>query len=103
LGTSSLTPDSPPLTGAFTQPRRNSMTRKPLRILLQILLLGLLLSAPSVAYADAITMGSVSFSSLQITPAAGTILFTPPTAATATTQALNSFGNNDIDFSNTLP
>jgi len=48
-------------------------------------------------------MGSVSFSSLQITPAAGTILFTPPTAATATTQALNSFGNNDIDFSNTLP
>jgi hypothetical protein len=45
----------------------------------------------------------VSFSNLQITPAVGTVLFVPPTAATATTQALNSFGNLDIDFSNTLP
>ena len=79
------------------------MTRRSLKIFVQILLLGLLLSAPSIAYADAITMGSVSFSNLQITPAAGTVLFTAPTAVTATTQALNNFGQNDIDFSNTRP
>lgn len=79
------------------------MTRRSLKTFVQILLLGLLLSTPSVAYADAIIMGSVSFSNLQITPAAGTIMFTPPTTLTATTQALNSFADNDIDFSNTLP
>lgn len=79
------------------------MTRRSLKPFVQILLLGLLLSAPSVAYADAIIMSSVSFSNLQITPAAGTIMFAPPTAATATTQALNSSGGNSIGFSNTLP
>jgi len=80
------------------------MTRKPLRILLQILLLGLLLGATSTAYADAIAISSVSFTNLQITPAAGTILF-GANQASATVQALNSLApvENDIDFSNTLP
>ena len=78
------------------------MTRKPLRILLQILLLGLLLGATSTAYADAIAISSVSFTNLQITPAAGTILF-GANQASATVQALNSLVENDIDFSNTLP
>jgi hypothetical protein len=79
------------------------MTRRSIKPFVQILLLGLLLSVPSIAHADAITMSSVSFSSLQITPAAGTIMFTAPTAVTATTQALISLGENDIDFSNTQP
>jgi hypothetical protein len=78
------------------------MTRKPLRILLQILLLGLLLSATSTAYADAIAISSVSFTNLQITPAAGTIMF-GVNQSNATVQALNSLGENDINFSNAQP
>jgi hypothetical protein len=52
------------------------MRRKSLRTFLQILLLGLLLGTTSSAYADAISITSVSLSNLQIVPTAGMIVFT---------------------------
>lgn len=79
------------------------MTRKSLsRLFVHILLLGLLLGASSTAYADAISISSVSFSNLQITSAAGTVVFTP-TGASAVALATNSLGQTAPVMSSTLP
>lgn len=51
------------------------MRRKSLRTFVQVLLLGLLLGASSSAYADAISVTSVTVSNVQLTPTAGTIMF----------------------------
>ena len=58
------------------------MTRKSLGTC--VLLLGLLLGTSSAAYADAFVITSVSLSSLQIVPASGTIVFSPPQVGSRT-------------------
>jgi hypothetical protein len=78
------------------------MSRKPLRLFVQILLVGLLLGVSSTAYADAISVSSVTFSNLQITPAVGTVTFTP-TASSAVALAGNSLGETAPVMSNTFP
>ena len=78
------------------------MSRKPLRLFVQILLGGLLLGVSSTAYADAISVSAVTFSNLQITPAAGTVVFTP-TASSAVALATNSLGQTAPVMSNTFP
>lgn len=79
------------------------MSRISLRLFVQIMLLGLLLGASSTAAnADAISITSVTFSNLLITPATGTVQFTP-TAASAVALATNSFGQTAPVMSSTLP
>ena len=78
------------------------MTRKSLRLFVHILMLGLLLGVSSTAYADAFSVTSVSFSNFQITPASGTVQFTP-TAASAVALATNSLGQTAPVMSNAFP
>jgi hypothetical protein len=79
-----------------------TMTLKPLRLFVQILLVGLLLGVSSTAYADAIAVSAVTFSNLQITTAVGTVTFTP-TAASTVALATNSLGQTAPVMSNTFP
>src|ERR1041385_7845985 len=79
-----------------------TMTRNFLRLFVQIMLLGLLCGASSSAYADAISVSAVTFSNLQITPAAGTVVFTP-TASSTVALATNSLGQTAPVMSNTFP
>lgn len=70
------------------------MRRKSPRNFFQILLLGLLLGTSSSAYADAISITSVSLSNLQLVPTSGTIVFSLPELGPRTTAsgaAANSF------------
>lgn len=78
------------------------MTRKPVRLFVQILLVGLLLGVSSTVYADAVAISAVTFSNLQITPAMGTVTFTP-TAASTVALATNSLGQTAPVMSNTFP
>ncbi len=79
------------------------MSRKPLRLIVQVVLVGLLLGVWSTAaYADAISVSAVTFSNLQITPAAGTVTFTP-TASSTVALATNSLGQTAPVMSNTFP
>jgi hypothetical protein len=72
------------------------MTKKSLRILLPIFLLSLLPATSSTAYADAVSMSSLSFSNLTITQSAGTLALTI-VQTTTSAQAMNSLGQNDQD------
>jgi hypothetical protein len=72
------------------------MTKKSLRILLPIFLLSLLLATSSTAYADAVSMSSLSFSNLTITQSSGTLALTI-VQTTTSAQAMNSLGQNDQD------
>jgi hypothetical protein len=67
-----------------------------------MLLIGLLLGVSSTAYADAISVSSVTFSNLQITPAVGSVTFTP-TASSTVALATNSLGQTAPMMSNTFP
>lgn len=78
------------------------MTRKSIRVFVQILMLGLLLGVSSTAYADAFSITTVSFSNFQIAPATGTVTFTP-TSASAVALATNSLGQSAPVMSSTLP
>ena len=78
------------------------MSRKPLRLFVQILLVGLLLGVSSTAHADAISVSAVTFSNFQITPAVGTVTFTP-TASSTVALATNSLGETAPVMSNTFP
>ena len=79
------------------------MSLKPLRLFVQILMVGLLLGVSSTAaYADAISVSAVTFSSFQITPAVGTVTFTP-TASSTVALATNSLGQTAPMMSNTFP
>ena len=70
------------------------MRRKSLRIFLFTLALALLLVSSSTAYADAVSISTVSLSNLQIVPTVGTIQFGLP-GSTAIARATNSFGDVD--------
>lgn len=67
------------------------MRRKSLRTFVRILLLGLLLGTSSSAYADAVSITSVTLSNFQVVPASGTIMFFLPRhqALARTTNNLN--------------
>jgi len=78
------------------------MSRKSPKLFVQILLVGLLLGVSSTAYADAISVSAVTFSNLQITPATGTVVFTP-TASSTVALAGNSLGQTAPVMSNTFP
>lgn len=78
------------------------MTRKSLRLFVQIMLLGLLCGASSSAYADAFSITSTTFSNFQITPASGTVQFTP-TASSAVALATNNLPQTAPVMSNTFP
>jgi PEP-CTERM putative exosortase interaction domain len=78
------------------------MTRKSLRLFVQITLLGLLCGASSSAYADAFSITSVTFGNLQITPASGTVQFTP-TASSAVALATNNLPQTAPVMSNAFP
>lgn len=69
--------------------------------LVRVLVFGLLLAASSTAYADTVAITSFSFG-VQITPTAGTVVFTP-TGASARAAAMNSLGENQDITSTTLP
>jgi hypothetical protein len=73
------------------------MLRKPLRT--SVLLLGLLLGVSSSAYADAISTTSLTFSSFQIVPASGTIVFSLPNTQ-ALARATNSLGEESLQLVN---
>ena len=71
------------------------MRRKSPRTFVWILLLGILLCTSSSAYADAISITTVSLSNLQIVPTSGTIVFSLPASGVRTIAsgaAANSFG-----------
>ncbi len=79
------------------------MTRKSLGLC--VLLLWLLLGSSSNAYADAISMTSVTLSNFQLVPTSGTIVFSTPqtgsrTAASAV--AINSFDEESANQSQSL-
>ena len=78
------------------------MSVKSLKIFVRVLVFGLLLSASTTVYADAIAITSVSLSNIQFTPAVGSATFTL-TGASARAQAGNSFGENQDITSNTVP
>ena len=77
------------------------MRVKSLRVFVQVVVFGLLLGASSTAYADTVVITSFSFG-LQVSPAAGTVAFTP-TAASTRAVATNSLGENQDITSNTFP
>ena len=77
------------------------MRVKSLRVFVQVLMFGLFLGASSTAYGDALVITTFNFG-LQVTPAAGTVVFTP-TGASARAVASNSFGENPDMTSNTFP
>jgi len=64
------------------------MTRKPLRTC--VLLVGLLLSASSSAFADAVAITSITVSNFQLVPASGTITFLGPQFSPRTIAAANA-------------
>ncbi len=78
------------------------MRLKSSKFLLPVMVLGLLLSASSTAYADAFSLTSFSFSNLQFTASAGTAQFTL-TGATARADAGFDGGTNIINTSNSFP
>ena len=78
------------------------MRVKSLKVFVRVVVFGLLLGASSTAYADTVVITSFSFGNLQITPTAGTVVFTP-TAASARASATNSLGENQDITSNTFP
>jgi len=77
------------------------MRVKSLKVFVQVLVFGLLLGASSTAYADALVVTTFNFG-LRVSPAAGTVEFTP-TASTARAVGNNSFGENPDITSNTFP
>lgn len=78
------------------------MRVKSLKVFVRVLVFGLLLSASSTAYADAVGISSITFTNLQFTPSSGTALFTP-TGASVRAQATNSLGQIQNVVSNTFP
>ena len=62
-----------------------------------VLLLGLLLITSSSAYADALSITSVSFSNFQIVPSSGTIVFSLPRTQ-ALARATNSLGQESLEL-----
>ena len=76
------------------------MSRKSLRTC--VLLLGLLLGISSSAYADAVSITSVTVSNLQLVPTSGTIVFSAPQTI-ASAVAVNGFGDESANTSETLP
>ena len=73
------------------------MSRKSLRT--GVLLLGLLLGTASCAYADAISTTSLTFSSFQIVPTSGSVVFSLPTTQ-ALARATNSLGEESLQVVN---
>ena len=63
------------------------------------LLLGLLLGTASSAYADALSITSLTFSNFQIVPASGTIVFSLPNSH-ALARATNSLGEESLQVVN---
>src|SRR6185503_15047778 len=65
-----------------------------------VLLVGLLLGVSSSAYADTISITSVTVSNLQLTPSSGTVVFSPPQSVSPTSAsgaAANSLGEESAD------
>ena len=77
------------------------MRVKSLKVFVQVLVFGLLFGASSTAYADAVVITNFSFG-LQVTPAVGTVQYTP-IGASARAAATNSIGGNQDVSSNTFP
>jgi hypothetical protein len=70
-----------------------------------VLVLGLLLGASSSAYADAISITSVSLSNVQLVPTSGTIVFFLPQFSPGTrafARATNSLGEESVQASESL-
>ena len=78
------------------------MKVRSLKVFAPALLLVLLLSASSTAYADAIAFTSFSFTQIQFTAATGTAVFTP-TALNTRAQVTNSLGGLQDNVSSTFP
>ena len=71
------------------------MSRKSLRTC--VLLLGLILGTASSAYADAISTTSLTFTSFQIVPTSGTVVFSLPSTQ-ALARATNSLGQESLEL-----
>ena len=78
------------------------MSVKSLKVFVRIMVFGLLLSASSTAYADAVAITTFSFITLTFNPATGTAVFTP-TGASARASASNSLGQNQDITTSTFP
>src|ERR1041385_4948761 len=85
----------------LTEPRREFMRVKSLKVFIGVLMFGLLLAASSTAYADAFSITSLSFTNLQFTPSSGTAQFTV-TAVTAHAEATN-LPQTQNNISNNFP
>jgi hypothetical protein len=72
------------------------------RVLVQVLLFGLVLGASTTAYADSLSISSLTISNLQFTPTSGTAQFTP-TGTTARAAVLDNFIPIIQNTSNTFP
>ena len=77
------------------------MSRKSLRTC--VLLLGLLLSTSSSAYADAISITSGSLSNIQIVPTSGTVVFTTQLSPATTARGVVSDGFDDTSTESQSP
>ncbi|HKG98836.1 MAG TPA: PEP-CTERM sorting domain-containing protein [Pyrinomonadaceae bacterium] len=77
------------------------MRRNSLRPVVRILLLGLLLGTSSSAYADVISITSVSLSNYQFIPTAGTIVFSLPRTQ-ALARATNSLNQDVINITESM-
>jgi hypothetical protein len=78
------------------------MKIKPPRVFVRLLLFGLLLGASTTAYADSLSISSLTISNLQFTPTSGTAQFTP-TATTARAAVLDNFIRIIENTSNAFP
>lgn len=71
-------------------------------VLVRVLLFGLVLGASTTAYADSLSISSLTISNLQFTPTSGTAQFTP-TGTTARAAVLDNFIPVIQNTSNTFP
>src|SRR5688572_17862027 len=78
------------------------MKLKTPRVLVRVLLFGLVLGASTTAYADSLSISSLTISNLQFTPTSGTAQFTP-TGMTAHAAVLDNFVTVIQNTSNTFP